>query len=230
MLGCRCRRRKDHILGPHFRTPQPGIRTCPSDTENRGRGRHEYKLPGCRSRQLRAGLLHRSQGRRFHCKRHLLRGGHTAYRYRNPRYHSAGSHQIRYSEKCPGRHCHNSHDRCPPHGSLYSRFRPLRKQDNRSGGCSPRTGHIHKAAGHIPQTRIHRRRSRKIRQPDSGTIQGQMHRHAIPSRCRGYGGTCIPGTARKRFEDTAYFEPFYLKEFIAADPSRKIEAVLHPGL
>ena len=32
----------------------------------------------------------------------------------------------------------------------------------------------------------------------------------------------------KRFEDTAYFEPFYLKEFIAADPSRKIEAVLHP--
>lgn len=34
----------------------------------------------------------------------------------------------------------------------------------------------------------------------------------------------------KRFEDTAYFEPFYLKEFIAADPSRKIEAVLHPGL
>ncbi len=33
----------------------------------------------------------------------------------------------------------------------------------------------------------------------------------------------------KRFEDTAYFEPFYLKEFIAADPSRKMEAVLHPG-
>ncbi|CCY35700.1 universal bacterial protein YeaZ [Alistipes sp. CAG:831] len=32
----------------------------------------------------------------------------------------------------------------------------------------------------------------------------------------------------KKFEDTAYFEPFYLKEFIAADPSRKIEAVLHP--
>lgn len=32
----------------------------------------------------------------------------------------------------------------------------------------------------------------------------------------------------KRFEDTAYFEPFYLKEFIAADPSRKLEAVLHP--
>ena len=32
----------------------------------------------------------------------------------------------------------------------------------------------------------------------------------------------------KKFEDTAYFEPFYLKEFIAAAPSRKIEAVLHP--
>ena len=32
----------------------------------------------------------------------------------------------------------------------------------------------------------------------------------------------------KRFEDTAYFEPFYLKEFIAADPSRKLEAILHP--
>ena len=32
----------------------------------------------------------------------------------------------------------------------------------------------------------------------------------------------------KKFEDTAYFDPFYLKEFIAADPSRKIEAVLHP--
>ena len=33
---------------------------------------------------------------------------------------------------------------------------------------------------------------------------------------------------QKRFEDTAYFEPFYLKEFIAADPSKKLEAVLHP--
>ena len=32
----------------------------------------------------------------------------------------------------------------------------------------------------------------------------------------------------KRFEDTVYFEPFYLKEFIAADPSRKLEAILHP--
>lgn len=32
----------------------------------------------------------------------------------------------------------------------------------------------------------------------------------------------------KKFEDTAYFEPFYLKEFIAADPSRKLEAILHP--
>ncbi len=29
-----------------------------------------------------------------------------------------------------------------------------------------------------------------------------------------------------RFEDVAYFEPFYLKEYIAASPSRKIEAVL----
>lgn len=35
---------------------------------------------------------------------------------------------------------------------------------------------------------------------------------------------------KKRFEDTAYFEPFYLKEFIAASPSRKIEAVLHPEI
>ena len=34
----------------------------------------------------------------------------------------------------------------------------------------------------------------------------------------------------KRFEDTAYFEPFYLKEFVAADPSRRIEAVLHGKL
>ena len=33
----------------------------------------------------------------------------------------------------------------------------------------------------------------------------------------------------KRFEDTAYFEPFYLKEFIAASPSKKLDAVLHPG-
>ena len=32
---------------------------------------------------------------------------------------------------------------------------------------------------------------------------------------------------KKRFEDTAYFEPFYLKELIADDPYRKIEAVLH---
>ena len=32
----------------------------------------------------------------------------------------------------------------------------------------------------------------------------------------------------KRFEDVAYFEPFYLKEFIAASPSRKLDAVLHP--
>lgn len=32
----------------------------------------------------------------------------------------------------------------------------------------------------------------------------------------------------KRFEDTAYFEPFYLKEFSAAVSTRKIEAVLHP--
>ncbi len=29
-----------------------------------------------------------------------------------------------------------------------------------------------------------------------------------------------------RFEDVAYFEPFYLKEYIAASPSKKIEAVL----
>ncbi len=29
-----------------------------------------------------------------------------------------------------------------------------------------------------------------------------------------------------KFEDVAYFEPFYLKEYIAASPSKKIEAVL----
>lgn len=41
----------------------------------------------------------------------------------------------------------------------------------------------------------------------------------------------LPATAalkEKRLEDVAYFEPFYLKEFIAASPSKKIEAVLHP--
>lgn len=32
----------------------------------------------------------------------------------------------------------------------------------------------------------------------------------------------------KRFEDTAYFEPFYLKEFSAAVSTRKMDAVLHP--
>ena len=32
----------------------------------------------------------------------------------------------------------------------------------------------------------------------------------------------------KRFEDTAYFEPFYLKEFQASSPSRRLEAILHP--
>lgn len=32
----------------------------------------------------------------------------------------------------------------------------------------------------------------------------------------------------KKFEDVAYFEPFYLKDFIAASPSKKLEAVLHP--
>ncbi len=31
---------------------------------------------------------------------------------------------------------------------------------------------------------------------------------------------------KKRFEDVAYFEPFYLKEFVAASPSKKIQEVL----
>ncbi len=31
---------------------------------------------------------------------------------------------------------------------------------------------------------------------------------------------------KKRFEDVAYFEPFYLKEFVAATPSKKIQEVL----
>ena len=44
--------------------------------------------------------------------------------------------------------------------------------------------------------------------------------HMAGPACRAY--------KEKRFEDVAYFEPFYLKEFIAASPSRKLDAVLHP--
>lgn len=53
----------------------------------------------------------------------------------------------------------------------------------------------------------------------------------IPShpRAEDMAHAALEAWKEKRFEDTAYFEPFYLKEFIAADPSKKLDAVLHPG-
>ena len=51
--------------------------------------------------------------------------------------------------------------------------------------------------------------------------------HPSQPEARDMAPAAFAALQEKRFEDTAYFKPFYLKEFIAADPSRKIEAVLH---